>query len=364
LSTIAANTNVYLDSNTTQIIFHHGGRYHYLESEFSANDKEFLALSSDQNSSESASIFCGDNGGLKFNNIDQLSITRLNFIGCSIVIDQVDHLILEDCSFDGNNANGSALQLSQVMNTEIMGSTFASFTVGTYQNSVQFLDEVDHPYSLVHVESHDARIGGALVVTNSSHLTIANSHFINNSAQLGGAVFVQLGSTVTIDDCTFVGNSATNCTDDRCNGGALFIDSSCSITTQNSIFENNTSDFSGGAIALFRANFVDAQNEFIHNRARNFGGSIFAHFNSSISSDMSIFTCNEAGFSGGAMYADYLSSISVKNDDFHDNEATMTMCMTPGSSIGLAVHLENACFDSEAGFGGGALYARFGTPLL
>ena len=32
-------------------------------------------------------------------------------------------------------------------------------------------------------------------------------------------------------------------------------------------------------------------------------------------------------------------------------------------SIGLAVHLDNACFDSEAGFGGGVLYARFGSII-
>ena len=362
LSMIAANNSIYLDSNST-LIFHHSDQHYYLDSEFSVSDKEFLALSSDPNISENASIFCSANGRLTFSNVSQLNIKGLNFVGCSIMIKQVDQFIVDDCTFNGENANGSALQLSQVMNTEIMGSSFSSFTAGTYQNSVRFLNEVDHPYSLVHVESHDARIGGAVVVTNSDNLVITNSHFVNNSAQLGGAVFVQFGSTVTIDNSTFFDNSATNCTDDRCNGGALFIDSGCSIIAQNSTFENNTSDFSGGAIALFMANFVDTQNTFIHNKARNFGGSIFAHFNSIISSDMSDFTHNEADFSGGAIYADYLSSVSVQNDDFHYNRATMTMCTTPGSSIGPAVHLDNACFDSEAGFGGGVLYARFGSII-
>ena len=362
LSAIAANTSYYLKLNTT-LIFQQleGGRYH-LDREFSASDEEILELSGDLASADGVSIFCRDDGRLKFNNISQLSVRNLNFVGCSATIEQVDQLILDNCSFDGENAIGSALHLSQVVNTEISGSTFTSFTVGTYRNLVQFLDEVDHPYSLVQVESYDARIGGALVVTNSS-LTITNSHFISNSAQLGGAMFVELGSSVTIDNCTFLGNSATNCTDDRCTGGALFIDRSCLLTAQNSIFENNTSDFSGGAIALFRATFKDTQNKFNHNTARNFGGGIFAHFDSSISSNMSKFTCNEADFSGGVMYADYLSSISIKNGDFHYNEATMTMCTIPGSSIGTAIHLDNACFDSEAGFGGGALYARFGSII-
>ena len=359
LSTIAANTSNYLNSNTT-LIFQQGS--HYLDSELSVSDEELSLELSRHPSSKSASIVCRGNGRLIFSNISRLSIRRLSFVGCSAIIEQVDQFILDNSSFDGENANSSALQLYQA-NVEVLGSTFTSYIVGAYRNSVQFLDEVNHPYSLVHVESHNARIGGALVVTDSN-LTITNSHFITNSAQLGGAIFVELGSSVTIDNCTFFGNSATNCTDDRCNGGALFIDSDCNVTAQNSTFENNTSDFSGGAIALFRATFKDTQNEFNHNRARNFGGSVFAHFSSSISSDMSSFTNNEAGFSGGVMYADYLSRVSVKNGVFWYNEATMTMCTTPGSSTGIAVHLDGDCFDSEAGFGGGALYARFGSTIV
>ena len=358
LSTIATNTSAYLDSNTT-LIFGQGD--HYLANEFSVSSEEFLELSSNQ-SLESASIICGDNGGLKFSNISQLRMRNLKFIGCSIRVELVAQFNLEYSSFYGETANSSALQINKT-NVEIFGSIFMSYTVGTYRNSVRFLDEVDHPYSLVHVESHDATIGGALVVTNSS-LTICNSNFSGNSAQLGGAIFVEFGSTVTIDNCTFFDNSATNCTDDQCNGGALFVDDGCTVTAQNSTFENNTSDFSGGAIAQFRGTLEDTQNEFNFNRARNFGGSIFAHFSSNINSDMSVFTSNEAGFSGGVMYADYLSSVTVKNGDFRYNEATMTMCTTPGSrGSTLAMHLDNTCFDSEAGFGGGALYARFGSTI-
>ena len=359
LSVLAAETSSYFDTNTnTTLIFQQGN--HFLNSEFSVSGENLLLLSNNQ-TFESVNITCSDNTGLSFTNISQLTISGLNFVGCSATIGQVDQFTVGDSNFDGENVNSSALELNQT-NINILGSSFTSYTVGTYQKYVQFLDEINHPYSLVYVLSDDARIGGALMVTNSN-LTINDSFFANNSAQLGGAIFVGQGSSVNVNNCTFVGNSATNCTDDdRCIGGALFIDNACTVTAQNSTFENNTSGFSGGAIAVYRATFEGTENDFNYNQANNFGGSIFAHFSSSITSDTSTFTSNEAGFSGGVMYADYLSSISVKNGAFHYNNATMTMCATE-STIGIAMDLHNTCFDTEAGFGGGVLYARFGSSI-
>ena len=354
LSTVAANITSYFDANTT-LTFQEGT--HYLDSEISVTGADIL-LQTNSQTLESAIIICRNNARLIFTNINQLRISRLNFIDCSVTVKVVNQFILEDSMFSGQNVNSSALTFNQA-NAEILGSSFVANNIGTFKSSVQFLDEVDHPYSLVHVLSHNARIGGALVVTNSN-LTIIDSHFANNSAQLGGAIFVEIDSTMIINDSTFVGNSADDCVDDCCNGGALFIDSGCTVTAHNSTFNNNTSEFSGGAIALFRGAFEGIQNEFTSNGARNLGGSIFAHFSSSIKSDMSTFTHNEAGFSGGVIYADYLSSIIVKNGTFLHNMATMTTCTTDNS---IAMNLDGMCFDSEAGFGGGALYARYGSTI-
>ena len=356
LTKITANVRSYFNANTTVSFIFQQGTY-YLDGEFFATGIE-IVLQSNNQTSENATIICRDNARLSFINVFRLRISGLNFIACSATVKLVNQFILEDSGFNGENANSSALELNQT-NAKILGSLFVSYTVGTLQNSVQFLDDVDHPYSLVHVLSHNARVGGALVVTNSN-LTITNSHFVNNSAQLGGAIFVEVGSIVIMNDSIFVDNSAAGCIDDCCNGGALFIDSGCTVTAHNSTFENNTSEFSGGAIALFRGTFQGIQNEFNSNIASSFGGSIFAHFSSSISSDKSMFTSNEAGFSGGVMYADYLSTISVKNGTFLHNKATMIMCTTDSS---VAMDLDNTCFDSEAGFGGGVLYARYGSTI-
>ena len=356
LSMIAASISSYFDANTS-LTFQEG--IHYLDTEITVAGTMDILLQTSNETLANAFITCRNNAKLTFANINQLRISGLSFIDCSLAVKVVNQFILENSMFNGENANGSALTFNQTRNANILRSSCVAYNAATFKSSVQFLEEVDHPYSLVHVLSHSARIGGALVVTNSN-LTINESHFANNSAQLGGAIFVQVGSTMIINDSTFEGNSAADCMDDCCNGGALFIESGCTVVAYNSSFGNNTSEFSGGAIALFRGTFEGIQNEFTSNRARSFGGSIFAYFGSRINSDMSMFTHNEVGISGGVIYADYRSSITVKNGTFLHNKATMTTCTTDSS---MTISLDETCFDSEAGFGGGVLYVRYGSTI-
>ncbi len=357
LSVIAANISSYFDANTS-LTFQEG--VHYLDSDITVTGTDILLQTSNETLSlQNSIITCRNNARLTFANINQLKISGLSFIDCSLTVEVVNQFFLENSEFNGENANGSAVTFNQA-NAKIVKSFFVAYNTATFRNSLQFLKEVDHPYSLVHVLSHNARIGGALIVTNSN-LTIVDCHFVHNSAQLGGAIFVEDGSIMIINNSTFVGNSAAYCTDDCCNGGVLFIDSGCTVVAHNSTFLNNTSEFSGGAIALFRATFEGFQDEFTSNRARSFGGSIFAYYGSSISSDMSMFSHSEVGFSGGVMYADYLSRITVKNGTFLYNKATMTTCTTDTS---MTINFDETCFDSEAGFGGGVLYARYGSTIL
>ena len=120
LSTIVDNTSIYPNSNTT-LIFQQGD--HYLDSELDVSGKEFLVLSTNQSSESFSILYCRDNDRLKFSNISQLRMRSLKFIRCSIIVDRFN---LEDSSFDGENANSSALQLSQT-NVESLQRNFASF---------------------------------------------------------------------------------------------------------------------------------------------------------------------------------------------------------------------------------------------
>ena len=142
-----------------------------------------------------------------------------------------------------------------------------------------------------------ARVGGALIVTNST-VNITTSNFESNSAKVGGAIFIE-GSNLNICKCTFVNNSATGCysnpyhyysIDSSCLGGALFIDNGCFVTAHNSTFIDNSAGYSGGAIALFQdseALLGNGQNVFTGNRGGTLGGAISAFDGSIITIDSS-----------------------------------------------------------------------------
>ena len=356
LSMLAANTSNYIDSSTAMIFL---AENHTLSSELSvSNIDKFLRLST--NGSITVSITCSGNASLNFINITQLQISGLEFISCSSRVELVDHFTLEDSSFHSRNSDGSALELTQT-NTNIVRSSFTFNTVGTYQNHLTFLrfSNLDRHLNMSYV--YGARVGGALVVTNSN-LDISSSLFDSNTAELGGAIFSEFYSNVTIRDCTFVNNSAADCSDDRCSGGALFVDSDCTIMAHNSTFINSTSKFSGGAIALFKGTYIGTQNVFSNNEASRQGGVVYAFSNSIITVDNSSFSNNKAGYGGGVMYANYNSSITVDNSDFHNNEASHTGgAVSAFSSSSIIVN--SSAFSNNGASIGGAMYALSSSSI-
>ena len=210
-----------------------------------------------------------------------MQISRLEFIKCSSIVELVDLFTLECSSFHGEN-DASALQLTQT-NAKIEKSSFTSNAMGTYQNHIRSLRYFDTNtfYPVLNIKSHSARVGGALVIT-SSNIEISSSHFSNNVAEMGGAIFSQLRSKVTIRNCIFANNSVTDCSDDRCQGGALFVESDCTVRADASTIANNTSERSGGAIALFQGIFIENCSIFISNKANRRGGAISAYDRCSI----------------------------------------------------------------------------------
>ena len=420
ISTLVANSRNYFGSNTT-MVFLEGS--HILDSELVVSNIDgSLTLST--NGSGTAAISCNDSGNLEFSNITQLHISGLEFSRCSSIVELVDQFTLEDSRFYGGN-DDSALDLTNTT-TLIVRSSFVSNTAGTYQSLigvVEFLRDNynDFPYyGRPTILSNSTRVGGALIVTSST-VSISGSHFESNTAEVGGAIFSELGSNINISNCTFVNNSATGCSDDSCHGGALFIDSGCTVIAHSSIFMNNTASFGGGAIALFQGTFSDATlNVFSSNRFDNsgrYGGVMYASYSSSITVGNSSFDNNEAGngggvmsaysgssitvgdssfdnnvagYNGGVMYASYSSSITVGNSSFDNNEARRdggvmyaynSSSITVGNSSfdnneagrdggvmyaydSSSITVGNSCFDNnEAGYNGGVIYASYNSSI-
>ena len=99
-----------------------------------------------------------------------------------------------------------------------------------------------------------AEIGGAVAIKKlEGALTIgANTQFLNNEATYDGGAIGNYGGAVLTDNVLFKGNKAQTGSSDfqAIGGGAMSLGIDAQTEINNSIFENNTSGYSGGAIAM------------------------------------------------------------------------------------------------------------------
>ena len=99
-----------------------------------------------------------------------------------------------------------------------------------------------------------AEIGGAVAIFKlEGALTIgANTQFLNNEATYDGGAIGNYGGAVLTDNVLFKGNKAQTGSSDfqAIGGGAMSLGVDAQTEINNSIFENNTSGYSGGAIAM------------------------------------------------------------------------------------------------------------------
>ncbi len=99
-----------------------------------------------------------------------------------------------------------------------------------------------------------AEIGGAVAIKKlEGALTIgANTQFLNNEATYDGGAIGNYGGAVLTNNVLFKGNKAQTGSSDfqAIGGGAMSLGIDAQTEINNSIFENNTSGYSGGAIAM------------------------------------------------------------------------------------------------------------------
>ena len=375
LITLATNSSRFFDTDTT-IVFLEGN--HTLDSELIVSD---ISGSLMLLTNGTVAIFCSDGANLNFYNITQLQLGGIEFSECSCNVELVGQFALEDSTFFGAS-NNSALQLVQTYTT-IIRSSFISNTAGTYKSNVGVLAylrnnlyKLNVPYGYQPNITH-ARVGGALIVTNST-VNITTSNFESNSAKVGGAIFVELGSNLGICNCTFVSNSVTDCysstyysyyyyyyLDGSCLGGALFLDNGCSVTVHNSTFKDNSAGYSGGAIALFQdseALLGNGQNVFTGNRGGTLGGAISAFNGSRITIDSSCCSNNMARY-GGVIYMDRYASITVCNSSFENNEAGSRGGVMYASSSSSITVGNSSFVNNEADNSGGVVYVSFSSSI-
>ena len=374
LSTLAANTSNYLESNTT-LIFLTG--HHTLDEDFTVTDvNEFLMLSN--NDSVTVNITCSHNTHMTFTRITQMHIRGLKFIGCPSRIEFLDQFTLEDSSIHGGNIDDSALYIAQ-SNATIVRSHFRSNRAGMYSHRVRFLEFNRDQFGRTNIHS-DAKVGGAIFI-NSSNIGISFSHFDGNAAEMGGAIFSQMGTNITISNCAFVNNGARGCRGkntcvtylyigpvdcfrDYCHGGALFLENGCTLTATNNTFTNNTAETgNGGAIVLFQGTMFDTNNVFSGNIAYRLrmGGAIAAYDGSKLAVNNSYYERNEAG-TGGVISVYLHCSITVDSSSFDSNKVNRDGGVM--HAFVSSVNVNNSSFDkNNAKRLGGVMYAESSTSV-
>lgn len=133
--------------------------------------------------------------------------------------------------------------------------------------------------------------GGAIQLTDSNHLVVENSRFINNVGERSGAIFVGYGSKATIKNSVFDGNDGSVANDDFSAGaistygggeGAKVVKSNgdrnvggdASLEISGSTFTNNKGTY--GAVYTLLDELKVEDSVFKNNQGTNGSGAIFS----------------------------------------------------------------------------------------
>ena len=250
-----ANSTNKLKNSSIELIFLPGN--HHLDLELSIIGTNTVSMHSNIThslSGDTVVINCNHSGKFKFERLNAVSVVSLTFIECNgSKAMGVPQFVIEDSSFIG----GAALEFFQTSAT-LVRSTF-------YHNSGK------KSHYVTNLRNH-LQVGGAIVATARSNITVLDSIFEENSAELGGAIFIDLGSHFIIINTSFSENSVYDTEYERnfwiwisgCKrgGGVLYGDSGVTITIHDSQFTNNTA-LQGrlcGGVVLIVSNEVDPDN--------------------------------------------------------------------------------------------------------
>ena len=146
-------------------------------------------------------IRCQYQASFKFENMTELSIKGLTFIGCgNNTFSSVRNFTIENSTFQGQNASGTVLDIANV-NLTIVNSFFLSYSIG------RCID-----IYAINIRPHiiSVRVGGAIFV-DKSNVSIIKCTFFNNSAEVGGAIYstnYKFSNNISISNSIFINNQA------------------------------------------------------------------------------------------------------------------------------------------------------------
>ena len=313
-SAYVSNDDENIDNNMTIVLIPGN---HSLNQNLSLSNLVSLNLYSRTDSS--ATIACTSSAFLSFEDIKQVYIHNVNFVGCGgNLVKNVDEFILQETTFEGVQNSATALT---VVNTtaDIIDCTFVRNQFGTLMVGVRSLRIItsDISWFLVGDVTGIVQVGGA-IISSFSNISISGSTFEDNRAGVGGDIFTEDFSQISIFNSSFSGEGIDSdvFTDEAPFGGAIFSHEGDFTITECQFRNKNTTV--GGGIMSSLSNFMINDTIFSQNSGTDHGASIFG-YNSAISLERCTFEQNYAG--AGAGVATQGGILNVDACSFTDNLA-------------------------------------------
>jgi len=162
-------------------------------------------------------------------------------------------------------------------------------------------------------------------------------------------------SSLTTTDSSFVGNKRDQFSvgrEDSIGGGVVFSNHSL-VSVSNTIFEQNQA-LNGGAVFAFSSDISIRDCKFLENDADGGnGGALYGHHNNSFNISSSRFSKN-LGYNGAVLYSNYTERVSIVNSSILENDSNRIESVFIGHGIGSIASCE--FLQNQADWSGGGIF--------
>ena len=178
--------------------------------------------------------------------------------------------------------------------------------------------------------ANESEIGGALILDDDGKATVSgkNGQFVANVASApGAAVYISRGAVAEVSDYLFKENVASS-------GGAVYVYTDGSLTTQNTVFEGNIAkkttaegvEYGNGGAVQVLGTYEDKSSSFTGNAGKN-GGAVAVMSGGKATMiatpEAAVFADNKATVNGGAVFVNKEGLLDVTGYDFDANAAVL-----------------------------------------
>jgi hypothetical protein len=323
-----------------------------------------LSIVNFKNSADGAAIYVSGGGAVFLSSV--LFLNNSCARGCGLFVEDVQDVLISDCSFSMNSASifGSGVSVfGPVDYVEISRSTFTL----NYETAVNIQGQAEAVHEILIADSEFAdnlAFEGAALFLDvlAESITVLRSRFLRQYAQQnGGAVFISATDEVAFIECEFENNEAFQY------GGAVHILSSRYTTFFNSLFLTNKATYHGGAAYIGTSfGITFDQCNFIENEVYLYGGALYfleSNFNTLIKE--SNFSSNRAVGDGSAVRFDRYNVNTEISDCLFQNNNCSDICSTVSiSALNSLVYVLNSVFYMNYSPGGSTITAGRANSLL